>query len=75
MVDILAIFPIESYRQERFQKLNLLTEWIYFAIRVIIYFWNKLPNQIKNSISVWHFKIKLDNFRKNGNFDLYVDML
>ena len=31
----------------------------------IIYFWNKLPNQIKNSTSVKNLKIKLDDFRKD----------
>ena len=30
---------------------------------MILVFWNKLPNQIKNSN---HFKIKLDEFRKSG---------
>ena len=37
----------------------------FFANRVI-YFWNKSPNQIKNSNSVKKIKIKLDDFRKNG---------
>ena len=35
-----------------------------FANRVI-YFWNKLPNQIKNSNNVKKIMIKLDDFRKN----------
>ena len=67
MVDSFSIFlfTLEIYCQDRFQKLNLLTNQIFFANRVI-YFGNKLPNQIKNSSSVKHFKIKLDDFRNNG---------
>ena len=30
----------------------------------IIYFWNKLPNQIKNRNTVGIFKIELDDFKK-----------
>ena len=35
-----------------------------FANRVM-YFWNKLPNQIKNCNSVENLKIRLDDFGKN----------
>ena len=44
-----------------------LQEYItdFFAHR-IMYLGNQLPNQIKNSNSVEHFKIKLDGFRNNG---------
>ena len=50
-----------------FQTGNLLsrkiskTNQFFFANRVI-YFWNKLPNQIKNTNNVKKFKIKLDGF-------------
>ena len=57
------------------QTWNLLTRQIskikstnqldFFANRVI-YFWNKLPNQIKNSNSVENFKIKWNGFWNNG---------
>ena len=39
---------MEIYCQGRFQKLTLLINF-FFYIKVI-YSWNKLPNQIKNSI-------------------------
>ena len=31
-----------------------------------MYFWNKLPNQIKKSNSVKNFKIKLNDLRNNS---------
>ena len=42
------------------------TKQLNFLSNRIINFRNKLPNQIKNSKSVKNFKIKLDDFRKNG---------
>ena len=30
----------------------------------LIYFWNKLPNHIKNNSCIENVKVKLDNFRK-----------
>ena len=67
MVDIFSIFLLEHeiYCLGRFQKLSLLAHWIIFANKVI-YFWNKLPNQIKNGISVQNFKVKLDDLKKNA---------
>ena len=50
----------------RFQKLSLLTNWIFFFCKLSNIFSNKVPNQIKNNNSVENFKIKLDNFRKNS---------
>ena len=52
MVNIFLTFLIklEIYGQGRLQKLTI-NQLDFFAIRVI-YFWNKLPNQIKNSNSV-----------------------
>ena len=54
MVDIFSIFllKMEIYCQDRFKKLSLLTNWILIFAHRTIYFWNKLPNQIKNSNSV-----------------------
>ena len=67
MIDIfwVYIFELEIYYQGRFQKLSLLTNWIFLAKRVIS-FWKKLPYQIKNSIRVKSTKIKLNDFRNNG---------
>ena len=39
---------MEIYCQNTSQKLNQLTEEI-FLVKRVIYFWNKLPNQNKNS--------------------------
>ena len=36
-----------------------------FFVHRVIYFWNKLPIQIKNSKSVKIFKIESDDFRNN----------
>ena len=67
MVDLSFIFllRLEIYYQYSFQK--LLTNWIFFAYRVI-YFWNKLPNQIKNSkrLKKKKIEIELNDFRNNG---------
>ena len=57
-----CLFEREICYQDRFQKLRLLTNWIFYAI----YFRNKLPNQNKNSKSIENFKIKLDYFGNNG---------
>ena len=53
------ISPQTGNLLSRHFKNSLLTNWIFFANRVI-YFLNKLPNMIKNSQSVKIFKIKLD---------------
>ena len=60
MVDIFSIFlfKLKTFCQDRFQKVSLPTNWIYF--------WNNLPNQIKNSYSVGICKIELDDFRKKN---------
>ena len=65
MADIFAlcVFELRIYCQGRFQKLSLLTNWNYIFL---IYFWNKFPNQIKNSNNVKKLKAKLDGFIKNG---------
>ena len=65
MVDIFSTFllELEIYCQDRFQKLSLQTNWNFFD-NIVLYFWNKLPNKIKNSYIVENFKIKLDGFRK-----------
>ena len=65
MVDIFSIFvfEMEIYCQDRFQKPSLLTNWIFFANRAI-YFWYKLPNQIKNRNGVKKFNIEFGHFRK-----------
>ena len=62
MVNIFLIFllKVEIYGQDRIQILSLL-----FANR-ILYFWNILPNRIKERNCWKHFNIKLDDFRKNG---------
>ena len=67
MVDIFSIFLFEKkiYCQDRFQKLSLQTNWIFFANRVI-YLWNKLSNKIKNNNNRKNFKIELDDFSNNG---------
>ena len=59
MVDIFLIFflKLEIYCLGCFQK--LLTNRMFFVNKVI-YFWNKLSNQIKNSNCVEHFKSELN---------------
>ena len=59
---------------------------LYFFANRVIYFLNKLPNQIKNGSSIKYFKIELDKFRNEGKkkklrehfhlteFDLYIDI-
>ena len=66
MVEIFSIdlLKLKIYSQDRFQKWNRRTNWIFFA-NGLIYFWNKLPHQIKNSNNLRNLKIKLDNFRNN----------
>ena len=61
MADIYLIFLLEMeiYCQDRFSKLSLLTN---LFLLNIIYYWNKLPNQIKTSVK--SFKNKLDYCRK-----------
>ena len=59
---LIFILEMEIEYQDRFQKLSLLTNLIFFSNREI-YFGSKLPNQIKNSYSVKVIKI-LDDFRK-----------
>ena len=46
-------------------KTKSINQLDFFANRVK-YFWNKLPNQIKNSDSVENLKIELDEFRKKN---------
>ena len=49
MVDIFSIFLLElkiNY-QDRFPKLSLLTNGFFFFANRVIYFRNRLPNQIK----------------------------
>ena len=60
MVHIFSIFllELEIYCLDKFQ--NYVYEPIGFFRAM--YFWNKLPNQIKNSNSVENLKIKLDDF-------------
>ena len=79
MVEIFSIFllQLEIFCQNRFQKLTLLDNWIlkiffrffiyfFFLSYRVIYFRNKLSNQIKNSNRIENFKIKLDGFRKEN---------
>ena len=54
------LLKLKIYYQGRIQKLSLLTNCIFW----LIYFGNKLHNQIKNSDSVKSFDFKLDDFRK-----------
>ena len=60
IADIFSIFllEMENYCQDRFQKLSLLTNWIFSTNRVI-YFWTKLPNYIKNRKRVEIFGLNL----------------
>ena len=61
-VDIFEIsfHKLKIFCQGRFQKLNLLNNWIF----LLIYFQNKLPNQIKNSNDVKNVKSELDDLKK-----------
>ena len=43
---------------------NKSTNQLDFLAISVIYFWNKLPNQIKNSNTVENVKIKLDDIKK-----------
>ena len=45
-------------------KIHSTNQLNFFLVDVVIYFWNKLPYQIKNKNSIKEFKIKLD-FRNN----------
>ena len=45
-------------------KIKSIDQLEFFANKVI-YFWNKLPNQIKDSNSEENFKIELDDLRRN----------
>ena len=66
IVDIFFIFilELEIFCQERFQKLSLLTNWI-FCNRVI-YVCNKLPNQIKKQLECKKKKLSLDSLKNYG---------
>ena len=63
MVDILSIFELEIYSQDRFQKLNLQLNFFFFANRGI-YFWKKMPDKSKKNAKILKINSKLDNFRK-----------
>ena len=67
MVNMFSIFHLEMeiYCQDRLKKITSIHQFNFIAYR-IIYFWNKLPNQIKNGNSVENFKIKFDDFWKKG---------
>ena len=66
-VDIFFIFSSQNVILPSRQILKAKsTNQLDFFDNRVKYFWNKLPNQIKNSNRIENFKIKLDDFRKNG---------
>ena len=71
MVDIFWIFLLkqEIFYQSRFlpkQVSKKLINQLDFYANRMIYFWNKMSNQIKNSNGIKKFKIELDDFMNNG---------
>ena len=54
MVEIFSIFllKVEIYNQSRLQKISINHFFL-----IVIYFWNKLPNQIKNSNSIKNLRL------------------
>ena len=63
------LFEVEIYYQSRFQKLNLLIGFFFFD--GYIYFWKKLPNQMKKSNSVKIIKLNwIISERKEKEFKL-----
>ena len=76
MIDIYLVFllEIDIVFQDTFQKISLLTNRIFLANK-IIYFWNKLSNQIKNSDSVETSKIKLNYFRKEKKIKVFLGII
>ena len=90
MVDIFFnISPWTGNLLSRLMSKTKSTSQLDFFANRVIYFWNKLSNQIKNSNSIENFKIKLYHFRKNckkknlrgyssnylTEFDLYIDIV
>ena len=75
MVDIFSIFvfEMEIYCQDRFQKPSLLTNWNFFANRAI-YFWYKLPNQMKNSYSKRKFSDWIRWLQKNNSRGCFCEL-
>ena len=66
MVDTFSIFflKLKIHCQDRFQKLRLLTDWIFCLKSYTFLEWITLLDQ--NSNNVENFKIKLDDFRKKN---------
>ena len=65
IVDIFSVFLLYWYFfcQDRFKRLSL-TNWFFFA-HTVIYFGNKLANQIQNSKNLKEFQIQLNDFRNS----------
>ena len=57
-------FNISSWTGNLLSRKSLKTNQMDFFTNRVIYFWNKLPNQIKNSNSAENVMIKLEDFRK-----------
>ena len=62
----LNIFPCTGNLLLRQISISKSINQLDFFVNRVIYFRNKLPNQIKNSNSIQNFKINLDDFRKNS---------
>ena len=66
MVDIFYTIPLVSRNLVSRQISNTKSSnQLAFFVNKVKYFWNKLPNQIKNSNSFKYINIELDSLRKN----------